>query len=171
MFADVSMSSLARFSCLDRQQGSFAAKQILCLPGQRLKKKKKSKQKPKPPRNTQKPPTFRALPGSESWQGTSASCAVPNVVCRHSLALEGAAGPSWAGRVPVLAMSSDSVLSWNANYITKVFQLDFKGWMRYSNVLEGWFSPWGKAEWEGSFFEKKKNFLLIKQHFSCKNLA
>lgn len=97
MLADVNMSSLARFSCLDRQQGSFTAKQILCLPGQRFKKKKKAKQKPKPKNQTtqqHKTPTFRALPGSESCQGTSVSCLVPNIVCTHSLALEGAAGPS-----------------------------------------------------------------------------
>lgn len=38
MLADVTASSLARFSCLDRQPGSFTAERILCLAGLRLKK-------------------------------------------------------------------------------------------------------------------------------------
>lgn len=69
MLADVTASSLARFSCLDRQPGSFTAERILCLVGLRLKKNPKPKQQK---------PTFAALLGSESCQETVILCPVPN---------------------------------------------------------------------------------------------
>lgn len=81
MLADVTTSSLARFSCLDRQQHSFTAKWILCLAGLRLKKKKAKEKKP----HQQQKTTFAALSGSESCQETSTLCPVPNIECVHTV--------------------------------------------------------------------------------------
>lgn len=87
MLADVNMSSLARFSCLDRQQGSFTAKQILCLPGQRFKKKKKPNknpnQKTKPPSNT-KPPLLELCQVLKAAKGPLCH-ALFQTLCAHTV--------------------------------------------------------------------------------------
>lgn len=155
MLADVTMSSLARFSCLDRQQRSFAAKQIFCLPGQRLKKTQN--QKPKTKNQTIHNTKFHFHNSLRFWNLPKDLCILPcSKHCVHAQSDPGRSCRSFLNRTcsrVSYELRLNSVLSWNANYITKIFQLDFKECMRYTNILEGWFSPWGKVKWEGSFFE------------------
>lgn len=75
MLADVTPSSLARFSCLDRQQHSFTAKRIFCLAGLRLKQQQQQ----------QKKAAFAALSSPESCQEASILCPVPNSECAHTV--------------------------------------------------------------------------------------